>query len=218
MDAIGFEALVVLTILLPGFLAALVLSALAVRKERSQLEKVIEALVFSFVLYALWTWLILGRPLTVSAERVDDRVTRYSISFQPGELLWLFLLAVVLGLAMSFLVTNDIPTKVLRAVKITHASTRSSVWSDVFIDIKRYALVEFSDGRRILGWPRYISDTPEEATLFLERASWVLDDGSEVPIAGPGILVTKNMIIQTVSFLDPVPLQGQAADEEKAKN
>ena len=213
MDSIGFETLLGLTILLPGFLSAAIFNALTVRKERSQLEKVIEALVFSFALYAIWTWLILEQPLTVSAERVDDKMTRYSISFQPIELAWLFLLAVLLGLVMSFLVTNDIPTKMLRAAKITHASTRSSVWSDVFIDVKRYVLVEFGDGRRILGWPRYVSDTPDESSVFLERASWVLDDGTEVPISGPGILVTKNMTIHSVSFLDPVPV----AETEKTR-
>lgn len=213
MNPIGFETLLTLTILLPGFLSAAILNGLTVRRERTQLEKIVEALVFSFVLYALWTSLVLQQPLTIHSEKVEDKVTRYSISLEPADVLWLFGLAVGFGLLMSLLVTNDIPTKLLRWLRITHVSTRSSVWGDVFIDIKKYVLVEFADGRRILGWPRYVSDTPDEASIFLEKASWVLDDGSEVPIHGPGILITKHMPIQSVSFLEP-----KLSDQEQESN
>ncbi len=112
-------------------------------------------------------------------------------------------MAAGLGLVLSALQTNDIHTRILRWLRVTRATTRTSVWDDAFSDIKRYVLVEFSDGRRVMGWPRYISDTPEEGSLFLEYASWVLDEGEEQVINGPGMLITKNMPIQNVVFLDP---------------
>lgn len=202
MESFSFETLLLLLILLPGFLSSTILSALAVRKERTQLDKIIEALVFSFVLYAAWVLFVLRRPITVEATRIDEKTARYALSLEPGEIFWLFALALILGLVLSLLVTHDVHTKILRAVKITHLSTRASVWHDVFSDIARYVVVEFGDGRRVIGWPRYISDTPEESSLFLENAAWVLDDGTEIQIAGPGILVTKNMPIQNIIFLD----------------
>jgi hypothetical protein len=47
-------ALQVFLILLPGFSAAYVVQALATRRTQSDLERVIEALVFSFVIYVCY--------------------------------------------------------------------------------------------------------------------------------------------------------------------
>ena len=202
MEGLGFETLEVLVILLPGFLASLIISALTVRKEKTELDKVVEALVYSFVLWVAWGTFILKRPLAVEVERVSEKSTRYYFSVSSAELLWLLLMALVLGLALSTLYTHDVPTKTLRWLKLTRATTRASVWDDVFSDVKCYTIIEFSDGRRVMGWPRYVSNTPEEGSLFLEYASWVLDDGTEQIIDGPGMLITKNMSIQNVVFLD----------------
>jgi hypothetical protein len=45
------EAFGIFVVLLPGFLCAYVVQMLAVRKTQSEVDKVIEALIFSFVLY-----------------------------------------------------------------------------------------------------------------------------------------------------------------------
>ena len=117
-------------------------------------------------------------------------------------IIWAFVVSTVLGLGVSFLVTKDWLTGVLRKAGITRRSSRISVWSDAFHDIDQFVIVEFTDGRRAQGWPRLFSDTPDEASLFLEKASWILDDGTPVDIKGAGLLITKNMGIQTVSFVD----------------
>ncbi len=54
MEGLGFETLEVLLILLPGFLSSAIHSSLTIRKERTELEKVVEALVYSFVLWVVW--------------------------------------------------------------------------------------------------------------------------------------------------------------------
>ncbi len=62
--------------------------------------------------------------------------------------------------------------------------------------------VELGDGRSILGLLTYYSDAAEECSLYVEQASWVGEDGVPVPISGPGILLTKNANIQSISLLD----------------
>jgi hypothetical protein len=212
VQSLGFETLEVLLILLPGFLSSTILSALTVRKDRTELDKIVEALACSFILWVIWGAFVLKHPLGIEVERVSDKTTRYYFSISWTEFFWLFLIALVLGLAMSAFQTNDIHTKLLRRLWITRATTRTSVWDDAFSDIQRFVLVEFSDGRRVMGWPRYISNTPEESSLFLEYASWVLDDGTEQVIDGPGMLITKNMSVQNIVFLDP---QVESKDGEK---
>jgi len=112
-------------------------------------------------------------------------------------------LSILLGLLVSWLVTNDWLTSFLRTCGVTARSSRASVWSDVFHTVEGYALIEFIDGRRLRGWPLHFSDTPDEATLFLTQAAWISDNGALAEIDGPGILITKNYTIQTISFLTP---------------
>jgi hypothetical protein len=53
-----------------------------------------------------------------------------------------------------------------------------------------------------VGWLKYFSDRSTEASFFLERAAWVGPDQSLVPIDGPGIFLTKDSGICSVSFLN----------------
>ena len=40
--------------------------------------------------------------------------------------------------------------------------------------------------------------------MFLEDAAWIVDEeGTQSPIDGPGILLTKQAGIESVSFLNP---------------
>lgn len=217
MEGLGFETLEVLLILLPGFLASLIISALTVRKEKTELDKVVEALVYSFVLWVIWGAFILKHPLAVEVERVSEKSSRYYFSVSSIEMLWLLLMAILLGLLLSTVYTHDIPTEILRWLKLTRATTRASVWDDVFSDVQRYVIVEFNDGRRVMGWPSYISNTPDENSLFLEDASWVMDDGSEQTIKGPGMLITKNMPIQNIVFLDAGTDRKESRNPQGAK-
>ena len=119
----------VLLVLLPGFVTAQIVSSLTVTSQRSELDKIIEALVYSFIIYSGCV-LILGFPalgiLTVEAPANSATLRQ---SFEPAK--WNIALAlamsIVLGLAVSWLVTNDWPTSVLRKFGVTARSSRASV-------------------------------------------------------------------------------------------
>lgn len=206
MDSLTFQGLQIFLILLPGFLTSWIVLALTVRPPQTELDKIIEALFYSFVTYFL-SILILGiQPIVVTVTQTGGSQVQLGIDVTAFRqfVFWTFLIALTLGLGISFLNTNDIPTRFLRRARITRRSSRATVWSDVFHDITTFVLIEFTDGRRLRGWPRYFSDTPEEGSIFLEHAAWILDDGTPVEIEGPGILITKNLLVQTVSFLSGV--------------
>lgn len=64
-------------------------------------------------------------------------------------------------------------------------------------------LVQLSGDRAVIGYLRYYSDEQDDASLFLEDAAWIVDDeGTQSPIDGPGILLTKQAGIESVSFLN----------------
>jgi len=52
-----------------------------------------------------------------------------------------------------------------------------------------------------MGWLKYFSDRPGDSSLFLEKAAWVTADYKLVPITGPGLFLTKDSGIRSISFL-----------------
>jgi hypothetical protein len=64
--------------------------------------------------------------------------------------------------------------------------------------------VELADGRSVIGVVQYYSDNADDCSIFLTVAQWVsADQDKTVDIQGPGILLTKNAAISSISFLDP---------------
>jgi hypothetical protein len=202
VTSLGFQAVAILFILLPGFLAARIFQSLFVRPDQTEGDKVVDALLFSFLIYLAYV-LSFGSSLPVSIQIVSDNGGQ-SLSFHllPMRLFVLAAYALVFGLIMGYLCTNDISGKILRRLRLTQRTTRSSVWSDIFHELTGVVQVELADGRQLMGWLKCYSDEPKNASLFLERAAWINDDTSLVPISGPGILLTEQSGIKHVMFLD----------------
>jgi hypothetical protein len=168
------------------------------------MDKIVEALVLSFVLY-LVTLPLFGYTLPVSwtATR-DSNFANYVIHLHWKHLAALGAGAVVLALLYGANVNHDWLLRVLRRWNVTERTARSSIWSDAFQDIKNtYVLVGLKDGRGVLGYLRYYSDDWEDASLFLEDAVWVDEAGEKLSIDGPGILLTKEAGIAFISFMNP---------------
>lgn len=202
MGDLSLEVLAVLLILLPGFLTTGLVQALTSRPKRTELDKVIEALLYSFVTYVLFAVTVGGLPVYVRTDRGADS-NAYYVEADPTGIGVLALISGGLALAVAFMVTNDFPLRYLRKLRITQRTTRTSVWSDVFHSLGGYVQVELSDGRCIMGWLRYYSDSPEDLSLFLEDAAWVGEGGKVVEVRGAGILLTSSSGIKNVMFLSP---------------
>jgi hypothetical protein len=196
------EALGILLILLPGFASAYLVQLLAARRKQSEFDKVIEALIFSLVLY-LFTLPFFGYSLPIAWHSGDVKhPDAWQIFIVWPHLLTLAILAVVMGALYAHSINHNWLTAPFRWFKISERSARSSVWNDVFSDLKGIVQVELSDGRSVIGWIRKYSDEDDADALFLDEAAWIDSDGKEVPIHGPGILLTKNLGIKYVMFLD----------------
>jgi hypothetical protein len=198
------QALAAMLILLPGFLAAYILQALVTRPRQTDLEKLIEALIFSFVIY-LTSVLLIGTTLPVSWRATTDSSGNqtWTVNGSWGHLLILLLLPILFGLVSAWLMQHDFVLRLLRRLSLTDRTSRASTWVDVLQDVDGVAQVELSDGRSVMGWVLYYSDDPDDASLFLERAAWVKSSGDGLePIPGAGILITKEAGIRSIMFLD----------------
>jgi hypothetical protein len=193
------EALGILLLLLPGFLCAYIAQRLAARRDRTELDKVVQALIFSFVLY-MATWPLFGYTLPLTWTMQSEGSLQISVHY--AHLAVLFLLSVLLGIAYAANINYDWLLTLFRKLHITERTARSSIWNDTFLSAGGFVQVDMKDGRRVTGWVRDYSDDATDCSIFLEDAAWILQDGNEVVIDGPGILLTKESVIQSVAFLN----------------
>jgi hypothetical protein len=201
-------ALEILLILLPGFAAAYFVQLLAVRAKQTDLEKLIEALLFSFLIYVSYAFLRgTDTPIHFLHLPAGDE-----IQVQRLNLLLVAGLTVGYALLMVLYVNKD-GARFFRRVGLTERTSRNSIWNDIFQDVQQtvdphagsIVQVETEDGRSVTGVLHYYSDSADECSVFLRQAEWVGEDGELVPIHGPGILLTQNAKITSISFLDPPP-------------
>jgi hypothetical protein len=197
-------ALQILLILLPGFSAAYVVQALATRRAQSDLERVIEAIVFSFVVYVCYMPLNHGKlPFHIQPDPAGKAET--TVVWEPSQLVWLGIVTAVFSLLAIVYIRFDF-NRLFQWLNLTERTTRNSIWNDVFETeaIKAQPLqVELADGRSVIGLLHYYSDAAEDASIYLADASWVDSEGGKVPIPGAGILLTKACGIRSISLLNP---------------
>ena len=189
------ETLALFLLLMPGFLASVVLNAVVVRSTKNRVGSIVEALVFSFVIYAILTPFGLS---PVDLEVTSDGAYRPVVT--SSRLLYAMALAVGLSLLLGFLITNDYHMKLLRKVGVTSSTARINTWLDIFIDQKRYVVVTFTDGRRLFGWPEYYSNDTTEGLLYVSDPAWISDDGEYTDLSVHGILLTNKDRIESIVF------------------
>jgi hypothetical protein len=191
-------------LLLPGFSCAYLVQRLAVRPKQTELDKVIEALILSFFLYLVVSPFF-GYSLPLSWQaKTSQGIEQYAFQLNWPYLASLATLALATGILYGANLNHDWILGTLRKLRITERTARNSIWNDAFQEIpSSFVLVQLSRDSSIIGFLRYYSDEQEDASLFLEDAAWIVDDsGTQSPIDGPGILLTKQAGIESVSFLN----------------
>jgi hypothetical protein len=198
-------ALEIFFILLPGFAAAYVVQFLATRKSQSDLERVIEALLFSFVIYVCFVLLNRGHLPFQLVKSSSGGSETDAIVWQSGHIGILAAIAFAFALAAVAYIKWD-GNRIFRWLHLTERTSRNSIWNDVLENEAgkdQVVQVELSDGRSVLGVLLYYSDAAEEGSVFVTQAMWVTSKGERIPIPGQGILLTKDSGIRSISLLDP---------------
>jgi len=168
------EALNILLLLLPGFLSGQIFYSFFQPREISASRRILDALLFSFIIYLLVSLFILWEPLAQVASNQGSFSYRFS---ENPQVIWLSLIIVVLvPVVIGFFYFNDHIHSLLRKLKITTKTSRSNTWNDAFLTQDRYVIVTLKDGRRIRGYPTMFSTDPEEGLIYLYNPAWVNDN------------------------------------------
>jgi hypothetical protein len=199
----GLQALLALLVLLPGFVSARLVRMMSARSQQTELERVTEALIFSFFISVVYIALFgVSLPLEWSSTISAVGVQHFAVVVHRWRVVALGVLSILLGFGWGVVKGRDLLLRLLRYVKLTERTSRESVWNDVFLSLGGSVQIELADGRMLVGWLARYSDTGDERSLFLEQASWIDEDGKTIPIPGSGILLTEKSEIHFVMFLD----------------
>ena len=210
------QALGVFALLLPGFACAYIVQQLTTRPKQTELDKVIEAFLFSLLLY-LCVGPVFHFALPVGWHAAAIGAQDYQIQIAWREMAVLAAVAVGFSVLYAANINHDWIWKFMRWICVTERTARTSIWGDSFQDIGGCTVqVGLADGRTVKGWVRYYSDDVGEASVFLEEAEWVDAEGKKIPIRGPGILLAPKSDIQYVMFLDDRAENGHAGTELKS--
>jgi hypothetical protein len=204
----SFEAMQILIFLLPGFISEVILNILVVRKDKNDLGKVIEALVFSVIIYGIYSLIYSNSPieLTVVNPAKDAATSTYVLSTHGIRLVEIVAFSIVIAIICGWLVTTDYHMELLRTLHVTGKTARESIWLDVFLHNKRSIIINFDDGRRIMGFPEYYSDEPESKFIYLYKPAWIVYDSDKKAdqikeIDCEGILITPEHKIDSIMFI-----------------
>jgi len=145
------QLLQTLLALLPGFLTAAIVGALVMREERSTFERVVQALIYTFLAHVLWA--------------LSARLFHFT---PTANLIGLATCAIVWGLVVTWAINTAKVHDLLQWIGITQAGSRPSEWYDAFYGKKDFVILHLRDGRRIFGWPRLYPARADKGHILLE--------------------------------------------------
>ncbi len=122
------KPIALLLALLPGLVTAELLHALTVREKREPLERVIQALLFTFLCHVTWVPVRAGID-AVFRQGVDGKPPVWS---SAGDLVGLCGCAIAWGLIGALLVNSGALYRVLRWARLTKHASRPNQWYDAF--------------------------------------------------------------------------------------
>ena len=183
MTELPAEAIKLLTYLLPGFTAAWLFYGLTSHQKPSQFERVVQALIFTFVVQ------VFLQPIKWVLFAIGS-VASLGIWGEPSELFASFVIAIAMGALVAYFTNNDSFHKKLRQLGFTSRTSHPSEWFCAFTDHVTYVILHLKDGRRLYGWPKEWPIDPQHGQFYIQVPSWIDDDANAIDLPQlDGILV-----------------------------
>jgi hypothetical protein len=207
-DELAKDFVVLLTYLLPGFLAAWVFYGLTSHPKPSQFERVVQALIFTLIVQTLvppCRWLLegIGR---ISAIRPWDGV---------AEGLTSVVLAFLFGAALAYLTNTDSVHKRLRSWGFTTRTSHPSEWYCVLSDKVTFVILHLCDGRRLYGWPKEWPVEPDRGQFYIMLPSWIQADGKQIEMPQLDGLLISAKDVRWVEFVAIPETKNDQPEPEK---
>ena len=186
MENVNSELIPVLQYLLPGFFSAWIFYGLTAYPRPSPFERVIQALILTFIIRGV-------------AEILEN-----CLNIQPSSFILSLPLALFFGILFSYSVNNDKFYRLLRYLKITKETSYPSAWFSAFSDNITYVVLHLKDTRRIYGWPKEWPNDPRDSHVLLQHACWLVEENGkskEVPLDNLEGILIDSANVEIVEFV-----------------
>lgn len=193
MEGLSTGLISLLSQLMPGFLAAWVLYGLTSYPKPSQFERVIQALIFSFLIQAVvpiekFLLLQAGKFIQVGNWGNDAQLICSAIT------------ALLFGLMSSYYANNDKLYRWARNKKLTKRTAYPSEWYGAFSEKITFTVLHTKGGRRIMGWPTQWPSEPTEGHFELTYAAWLDDDNKMIELGENESILISAKDVEMVEF------------------
>ena len=183
------ETVTVLTFLLPGFVAAAIFYSLTSHPKPSDLERVIQALIFTVIGQAIVTAIFLSGISPLIKE---------------WELVVAVLIAVLLALIAAYVSNNDTMHGILRRFGVTKETSYPSEWYSAFSrHTNCYVVLHLKGERRLYGWPQEWPSHSDQGHFRIAEGEWLIDDERR-PATGVSAILIPASEVEMVEFLNIV--------------
>lgn len=170
------DILALLTQLMPGFLTAWVVYGLTTYAKPAQFERIVQALIYSFIVSALVA--VLEPTLLFAGQFV-----RLGTWDHAAEVMASASVAIILGVLLSFFMTNDAFFRQARRLRITSRTAFPSEWYGAFASKPpKYVVLHLEGSRRITGYPIEWPTEPTAGHFRLTDAAWLDDENNETAL------------------------------------
>jgi uncharacterized membrane protein len=192
--------IILVTYLLPGFLAAWVFYGLTSHAKPSQFERVVQALIFTFII----------QTLIPSCRWVLEQIG-HLVAFRPwdsaAEGLTSLSLAIIFGAILAYFTNTDTVHKWLRKMGFTTRTSHPSEWYCVLSEKVTFVILHLQDGRRLYGWPKEWPVEPGKGQFYIMLPSWIKSDGTQIDLPQlDGVLVSAKDV-RWVEFMEIIEEQ-----------
>ena len=190
-EGVPKDVLTVIYALMPGFVAAWIFYGLTAHPQKSPFERTIQALIFTGIVKAV---VIPIRELFLWIGSLG--VLSFGTWDENGEYVFSFILAIALGLTVSYLANGNLVHSRLELLNITRKTSYPSEWYSTLYQDKRHVYLHLTGQRRIYGWAVEWPDSPTSGHFVLAEPEWILDDNTRVPL-----LLTYRMLIPATEVI-----------------
>ena len=192
-------------VLVPGFVSAGVYYGLTSHPKPSMFERLVQALVFTVVVWALAAAL---------GFRID-----FDLRAGEFEAVGLLGIAAVVGFGAALVVNTDCVHRFLRWIQVTKENSHPTEWYSSFYSRSgdEFVVLHLIDGRRLYGWPSEWPTDPERGHFRIEDGEWLLEDAND----GDGELRAAKFIlvrVEDVSMVEFVERQNEDESDGDESN
>jgi hypothetical protein len=210
-------AINILIFLLPGFVSQKMVEWLTAHGRSGETAMIRDALIFSLFDYLFYSiFAFAGRhlrftsspfpPLPAVPLNLSNEGMLTMHAQQVEALAALVMISIISGSTLAKALENGWLFRLFRKLRLTNKNSELDVWYDVFKDFRsNWLRVCFRDGSKIIGWPYYFSDDPDQRELFLADALVEQANGEYGELDGPGILIENMAEVLRIEVINGGP-------------